>query len=86
MRWRDISRTQWSSLNELESEAKQQYVSAFDIGLIYVGLEESKRALDWLEKAYRELSPLLIYLKVDPRFDDLRTDPQFQDLARRVGL
>jgi serine/threonine-protein kinase len=72
--------------NELESKAKRQYVSAFDIGLIYVGLGESKRAIDWLEKAYRERSPLLIYLKVDPRFDDVRTDPQFQDLARRVGL
>jgi TolB-like protein/DNA-binding winged helix-turn-helix (wHTH) protein/thioredoxin-like negative regulator of GroEL len=70
---------------ELESEAKQQYVSAFDIALIYVGLGEDKRALAWLERAYRERSPLLIYLKVDPRFDGLRTDPQFQDLARRVG-
>jgi hypothetical protein len=64
----------------------QQYIPAMDIGLIYLGLGEKSRALSWLEKAFRERSPLLIYLRVDPRFDALRSDRRFQDLVRRVGL
>ncbi len=28
----------------------------------------------------------MIYLKIDPRFDDLRSDPRFQDLLRRMNF
>jgi len=73
-------------LNELETKAKQQYVSALDIALIYLGMGERRLALDWLEKAYHEHSWFLIYLKVDPRFDALRSDPRFQNIVRRVGM
>jgi TolB-like protein/DNA-binding winged helix-turn-helix (wHTH) protein/Flp pilus assembly protein TadD len=73
-------------LGELETNAKQQYVSALDIALIHLGMGERRVALDWLEKAYHEHSWFLIYLKVDPRFDALRSDPHFQDIVRRVGL
>jgi tetratricopeptide (TPR) repeat protein len=70
---------------ELENRAKKEYVSAFDIGLIYLGMAEKERALDWLERAFHERSWYLIYMRVDPRFDSLRSDPRFQDLIRRVS-
>ena len=72
--------------SELETESKQQFVPALDIGLIYLSLDDKDRALEWLERAYRERSSLLIYLKVDPRFDALRSAPRFRDLVQRVGL
>jgi len=71
---------------ELEQRAKQQYVSAFDIGLIYLGLGEKDQALAWLEKSFQERGWYLVYLRVDPRFDGLRSDQHFQDLLRRIGL
>ena len=71
---------------DLETEAKNQYVSAFDIALIYLGLGDKAQAISWLERAYQERSSYLIYLKVDPRFDGLRTEPRFQELLRRMGL
>lgn len=71
---------------ELEQRAKQEYVSAFDIGLIYLGLGEKERALDWLEKSFQERGWYLVYLRVDPRFDALRSDQHFQDLLHRIGL
>jgi hypothetical protein len=42
--------------------------------------------MEWLEKAKTERDPFLIYIMVDPNFDNLRTDPHFADLMRRVGF
>ena len=56
------------------------------IALIYLGLDERAEALAWLEKAYQQHSTMMIWLKVDPRFDRIRQEPGFQDLMRRVGL
>jgi serine/threonine protein kinase len=33
----------------------------------------------WLEKAYRQHSPMVVRFKTDPRFDSLREDPRFQE-------
>ena len=39
-----------------------------------------------LEQAYREHSPALTNIKVDPRYDNLRQDQRFQGLLARVNL
>jgi len=56
------------------------------IAIMYIALNERVQALNWLEKAYRQHSPMMAWLKVDPRFDPIRSEPRFQDLMRRVGL
>jgi len=66
--------------------AKQRYVSPFDLALIYLGLNDRARALDWMEKAHQERSVWMVYLKVDPRLDRLRSEPRFQALLQKVGL
>jgi DNA-binding winged helix-turn-helix (wHTH) protein/TolB-like protein/Tfp pilus assembly protein PilF len=73
-------------LDDLKERMKQRYIGAFGIAIIYVGLGDSDQALEWLQKAYEDRSPLMITLKVEPRFDSLRADPRFADLLRRVGL
>jgi len=69
----------------LEERSKRKYVSPILIADSYVRLGEKDRAFVWLERAYREHSSNLGYLK-DPLYDPLRSDPRFQDLLRRVGL
>jgi hypothetical protein len=54
--------------------------------VVYVGLGDKERAFAWLEKAYRERTFFLIWLKVEPRFDYLREDAQYKDLLHRIGL
>jgi len=73
-------------LKQLKELSKRRYVSSYDMALIYAGLGETDQAQEWLERAYRDRSPWMVHLKVDPRLDPLRSDPRFQDLIRRVGL
>jgi TolB-like protein/DNA-binding winged helix-turn-helix (wHTH) protein len=49
-------------------------------------LGRNQRALDSLEKCYREASVALIFAKVDPVWTNLRPEPRFQSLLRRMGL
>ena len=73
-------------LDELQRQAKQKYVSAFQMALIHVGLGENDEAIRWLEQAYDERATLLTYVGSDPRFDPLREDPRFRALIRRIRL
>ena len=73
-------------LAELKDLSKRRYVAPFDIALVYMGLGDKSRALEWLEKAYEDHSDWLAWIKVWPQFDSLRGEPRFQDLLRRLGL
>jgi len=73
-------------LAELRDLAGQRYVPPCHIAGVYVGLGEHDQALQCLERAYEERDGILVYLKVEQRFDPLRDDPRFQDLMRRVGF
>ena len=66
--------------------ARTHQVSPGLIAMIYIGLNEREQALTWLERAYRQHSPMMAWLKADPRFDGIRQEPRFQELMRRVGL
>jgi Flp pilus assembly protein TadD len=74
------------TLQRLQEIAAEKYVPAYSTFLCYLGLGETKAALDWLEKAYEDREPRIAYLKVDPIFDPLRSEPRFQDMLRRVGF
>ncbi len=73
-------------LGQLHDLSKQRHVSSYDVAIIHVGLGDLDQAFAWLEKAYAERAPRLIWLNVDPIFDTLRSDPRFADLLRRLGL
>jgi TolB-like protein/DNA-binding winged helix-turn-helix (wHTH) protein/Tfp pilus assembly protein PilF len=58
----------------------------YHIALVYNGLGQHDEALAWLERAYAQRSPGMVFLKVEPKWNNLRSEPRFQDLLRRVGL
>jgi TolB-like protein/Tfp pilus assembly protein PilF len=72
-------------LHASEALSKQRYVPSSALALIYLGLGERDKVLEWLEKAYDERDALLPWLKQMPEFDPMRSDARFQDLLRRVG-
>lgn len=49
-------------------------------------LNKPDEAFEFLEKAYQTRSPLMVWLKVSPEFDNICSDPRFADLVRRVGI
>jgi TolB-like protein/Flp pilus assembly protein TadD len=73
-------------LHELDQMAKQRYVSPFPRALIYVGLGQKDKALDWLERSFEDQDVGCYFLKVDPVYDDIRDQPRFQALLKKVGL
>jgi len=62
------------------------YMQNATVGGVQVRLGEFNAALESLERGYANHDAELIYLKVDPYWDDIRSDPRFQDLIRRVGI
>ncbi|MFN2510885.1 MAG: protein kinase [Pyrinomonadaceae bacterium] len=81
----DESRTVLETLLAL-TESDRMYISGFVMALIYAGLGETDRALEWIGKACEERSLLIVYLDVDPAFDNLRSEPKFLELRHRIGL
>jgi tetratricopeptide (TPR) repeat protein len=74
------------ALADLQRMAYSRYVSSLYFAAIYIGLGEKSRALDWLDKAYKERNDRLVYLNVDPVADPLRSEPRFQNLMKRLHL
>lgn len=72
-------------IRELQERSQREFVPAFSIATIYLGLGMKDEALQHLAKAYNEGSYYMIHLKVDPMLDSLRPDPRFADIMRRVG-
>ena len=73
-------------LQALEKARKERYIPAYSFAQIYAGLDDSERALLWLERANEERSARMVFMRVDPAFDALRSDPKFQDLLSRAKV
>jgi hypothetical protein len=73
-------------IDELKRRRQASYVPAGAFVNPCLALGDYDEAFVWLERAYREQSNLLQFLKVHPFFDPVRGDPRFADLVRRVGL
>jgi TolB-like protein/DNA-binding winged helix-turn-helix (wHTH) protein/Flp pilus assembly protein TadD len=74
-------------LHDLEQKSREGKASPYLPATIYAGLGEKDKALELIEKAYRDKSLDLGWIfKSDLRTDNLRSDPRFQDLLRRTGL
>ena len=73
-------------LAELMQRSKKTYVSPSLLAYVYVGLGDREHTLSALEQAFQEHDQEMIYLKVDPMFDQFHSDPRFQELLRSMGL
>jgi TolB-like protein/DNA-binding winged helix-turn-helix (wHTH) protein/Flp pilus assembly protein TadD len=70
----------------IRDRAGPKYIAADDIAAVYIGLGDTDRAFEWLQRACEERATALVNLKVEPAFDGLRGDRRFADLLRCVGV
>ena len=73
-------------LAELQKSSTTRYVAPYNFAIIYNALGEANTALNYLEKAYAEKNVLMMFLKVDPKWNNLRNEPRYKDLLLRIGL
>jgi serine/threonine protein kinase len=73
-------------LSELLKSSSERYVSPYNIALIYNGLGQRDETFTWLEQAYKKRDQRMVFLKVEPKWNNLRDDSRFQELMRRVGF
>src|SRR5581483_7418264 len=71
-------------ITELETMARQRYVSSYHFAIIYLGLGEFDRTFDYLDSACDERSGFMSFIKVEPMLDPLRSDPRFDVLEGRI--
>jgi hypothetical protein len=93
--WWDIHEAQaWASprsaddllLEELTRRSIRGHVAPFNSALVYLGMGDRERALDYLERAYAVHSQWMAVLKMDRVFYPLRSEPRFMALMKRLNF
>jgi tetratricopeptide (TPR) repeat protein len=73
-------------LDQLQGKSKTSYVSPVDLALLYAQLGDREKTLSFLEQGFREHSPLLLWIQLDPAYDFLHADERYRSIIKRVGL
>ncbi len=72
-------------LAQLPQIEAHRYVPAYSYALLYMALGDKDKAIESLERSYREGAGLdVIFLKVDPMLDPFQKEPRFQALVAKV--
>ncbi|MCZ6820379.1 MAG: hypothetical protein O7G31_12935 [Calditrichaeota bacterium] len=74
------------TLVQLDELSSKRVVSLYDFAIIYAGLGDKEKALGFLQWCLEQRAWSLVFLKVDPFWDNLRDDARFVELLKTVGL
>jgi serine/threonine-protein kinase len=72
------------ALKELEARAGKGFVPAYAIAQIQLALGDRTKAMNLLEKAFEQREPLMVFIKVEPKWDALRSEPRFLQIMKRM--
>ena len=73
-------------LEELKERERTRYVSPLDFARVFAQIGEKELAFKYLDAAFVDRSPGLVFLKVDRAWDNVRDDPRFAAAVSKVGL
>jgi tetratricopeptide (TPR) repeat protein len=73
-------------LARLDELARERYVSPLHRANVLVGIGETDKALDDMEKAYEERCPIHTFTKRMPYFDCMQSNQRFQALMKKIGF
>ena len=72
-------------LDELDELAKHGFLGLSHKAIIYAGLGEKEKTIEYLQGAGNQNDGNMLWLRVDPRFDSVRSDPRFQEILKNQG-
>jgi len=70
----------------LMAAKEKEYTRYIFLAQASAAMGKNQQTLEWLDKAYEQRDPLLVFLRTDPRFKPLSGLSGFHDLLRRIGL
>ncbi len=76
----------WRSWLELDLRQSGSTPNSLRTAAIYALIGDTARAFQWLDRAYAERNPGLIYLKSEPSFEKLRTHPHMVRIVSAMKL
>ena len=71
-------------LEEITARRNEEWVTAYEIAIIYCLLGDRDSAFQWLIQAEREHAVGFTFVRVDPHLEALRNDPRFDQLLLRT--
>ena len=71
-------------LEDILANRQDQWVTAYEIAIIYCLLNDRDNAFRWLSQAEREHAVGFTFVRVDPHLEPLRSDPLFEQMLRRT--
>jgi len=73
-------------LRKFDELASREYVSPYGRALVYLGLGDRERTIQWLRQSYEDRANWMVWLLKDPRWDPMRGDQRFEEIVTRVGF
>ena len=73
-----------TALNELIT--KYHASNASEIAMVYAFRDQTDKAFEWLDRAYAQRDPGLMFTKVHPLLKSLHNDPRFAALLKKLNL
>ena len=66
--------------------SRSKWISPYSIATIYNGLDDREQTYAWLDRGLKDRDPKMVFLKVEPKWNNLRGDLRFQNIIHAVGF
>jgi tetratricopeptide (TPR) repeat protein len=73
-------------LNSFENAAADNYISPVNPAKVYLGLGETDKVFECLEKGFEGHAVRMPYFLIDPQCDSIRSDERLADITKRMGI
>jgi tetratricopeptide (TPR) repeat protein len=70
---------------KFEARARGSSARPVDLAVIYLGMRDTSRALDWIERIPDDRGSMF-FLLTEPMFDPVRENPRFHRVVEQLGL
>lgn len=73
-------------ISELKALSANSFVPAYTFAIIYNGLNEKEKALNYLETSFQEREMQMSFINIDQRWDGFRNEPRFLTILKEMNF